>query len=329
MLAALALGAVGIDTGLDDESMITGTPESLVGQRLLASHYPAGESRPIRVITDASAAARISSALGDVRGVARVRPPERSTDGRLVAVDAVPSDPADSSAARTTVQRVRSAMHDIPRARALVGGSSALDLDQTTAQAHDRRAVIPLVVAVVLVVLVVLLRALVAPLLLIATVIASYSAALGTSWLLFTHVFGFPAADLQLTLLGFLFLVALGVDYNIFLVSRIRQEATRNGHHAGVRRGLAATGGVITSAGIVVAATFAVLLILPLVAFVQIGVLVAVGVLLDTLLVRSVLVPALALDAGRWFWWPAPPARNVTDPQPTGRSTPPPTQARR
>ena len=151
---------------------------------------------------------------------------------------------------------------------------------------------------------------LVAPVLLMATVVGSYFAALGAGWLAFEHVFGFPAMDIQVMLVSFLFLVALGVDYNIFLVSRVRQEAARYGHREGVVRGLTVTGGVITSAGVVLAATFAVLMLAPFVAFIQIGFVVAVGVLVDTLLVRSLLVPALMLDVGGRFWWPA---RNLVD----------------
>jgi RND superfamily putative drug exporter len=158
---------------------------------------------------------------------------------------------------------------------------------------------------VVFLVLMLLLRALVAPVLLIAAVVASYFAALGLAWFVFRYAFGYPAMDVQVMLIGFLFLVALGVDYNTFLVSRIRQEAVRHGHRAGVLRGLSVTGGVISSAGIVLAATFSVLTLAPYVAFVQIGFVVAVGVLIDTLLVRSVLVPALALAVGRRFWWPS------------------------
>jgi RND superfamily putative drug exporter len=146
-----------------------------------------------------------------------------------------------------------------------------------------------------------------------ATVVLSYAAAVGASWLLFRHAFDFPAVDVQVLLVGFLFLVALGVDYNIFLVSRIRQEAAATGAHApAVRHGLVASGGVITSAGLVLAATFAALLTAPFVAFIQIGVIVAVGVILDSMLARSVLVPALALDTGRWFWWPSRLARHPT-----------------
>ena len=303
-LGVVALGALGIRTGLDNEHRIKTTPDSVIGQGLLADHYPAGQSRPIQVVADAPAAAAVTASLGQVPGVAEVRPAEPSTDGRLVKVAAVLTDPAGSVAAAATVDRVRDVMHTVPGAHALVGGSPAGTVDQDRAQAHDRRVVIPLVLAVVFLVLLLLLRSLVAPLLLIATVVLSYFAALGASWLLFTHLFTFPALDVQVALMGFLFLVALGVDYNIFLVSRIREEAMHHGHHAGVLRGLAATGGVITSAGLVLAATFGVLAVLPLVFLIEVGVLVALGVLLDTFLVRSVLVPALALDVGPWFWWP-------------------------
>src|SRR5262249_41288271 len=174
---------------------------------------------------------------------------------------------------------------------------------------------------VVFTILVVLLRAVVAPLLLMATVVLSYVATLGGAWLLIRHAFGFPAMDIQVMLLGFLFLVALGVDYNIFLVSRIREEAARQAHEPAVRHALAVTGGVITSAGLVLAATFATLLVAPFVAFIEIGLTVALGVLLDTVLVRSVLVPALALDTGARFWWPSRLARQRTGPPRRGTRT--------
>ncbi|WP_312882141.1 MMPL family transporter [Actinomadura alba] len=207
-------------------------------------------------------------------------------------------------AAAASVDRVRTALRGVPEANARVGGSTAQDLDIARAQGHDRRVVIPLVLAVVLGVLIVLLRSLVAPLLLVASVVLSYFTALGGSWLIFNHLLGFPAVDVQVALMGFLFLVALGVDYNIFLVSRIREETARHGHRDGVLRGLAVTGGVISSAGLVLAATFGSLGALPLVLFIEMGLLVSLGVLLDTFLVRSVMVPALALDLGRLFWWP-------------------------
>jgi RND superfamily putative drug exporter len=186
-----------------------------------------------------------------------------------------------------------------------VGGPTAEDYDLRQASSRDTRLLVPLILAVVLVILVALLRALVLPLLLIATVVVSYLAALGLSSLLFDLAFGFPGTDPSFPLLAFLFLVALGVDYNIFLTARIREDAPRRGTHEATLRGLAVTGGVITSAGVVLAGTFLVLGVLPLVALTEIGVVVALGVLVDTLVVRSVLVPALLLDLGDRVWWPA------------------------
>ncbi|MGW3406617.1 MMPL family transporter, partial [Streptomyces zhihengii] len=185
-----------------------------------------------------------------------------------------------------------------------VGGTTAQALDTQRAADRDLRTVIPAVLVVVLLVLVGLLRSIVAPVLLLATVVISYFAALGASNLLFEHVLGFAGVDWSIPLMGFVFLVALGIDYNIFLMHRVREEAQRLGLGRGVLEGLTTTGGVITSAGVVLAATFAVFAVLPLVTMAQLGVLVGIGVLLDTFLVRTVLVPALALDLGRWFWWP-------------------------
>lgn len=325
VLVALAVGGLGIRTGLGDEDVVTTTPDSLAGQQVLAEHYPAGQARPVQVIMNAPAADDVTAAAQNVAGVAEVGPGERSADGRLVRADAVLTDPADSHAAETTVERIRSAVRAVPEADALVGESTAEQLDIDQAQAHDRQVVLPLVLVVIFTVLLVFLRALIAPLLLIATVVLSYFAALGASWLLFTHVFDFPAVDSQLMLIGFLFLVALGVDYNIFLVSRVREEFRRHGgrpehgdaHRDGVVRGLTVTGAVISSAGLVLAATFSVLAVLPLVFLVQLGVLVALGVLLDAFLVRSVLVPALAIDVGRWFWWPSRLGRRPRVPRPS------------
>ncbi|MBC6462200.1 MMPL family transporter [Actinomadura sp. HBU206391] len=312
ILGTIALAALSIETGLDDEHHTTTTPGSAAGQRLVAAHYPAGQARPMQVIADAADAETVAARLRGVRGVAEVRSPRPSTDGTLARVDAVLSDPPDSPAAAASVDRARAALRDLPQAHARVGGATAQDLDIARTQGHDRRVVIPLVLAVVLLVLIVLLRALVAPLILIASVVLSYFTALGASWLIFKHLFGFPAMDVQVALMGFLFLVALGVDYNIFLVSRVREETVRLGHRDGVLRGLAVTGGVISSAGLVLAATFGTLGALPMVMFVEMGVLVALGVLIDTFLIRSIMVPALALDLGRLFWWPGRLARPIT-----------------
>lgn len=298
VLGALAAACLGISTGLDRAHFLTSTPSSTVGEKLLAQHYPGGQGRPLQVVTEKPDA--VTAALRDAPGVARVGTPQTSSDGRLARFEVVLTAPPDSAAAKRTVRDLRAAVPD-----ALFGASTAAEIDLADAQAHDRTVVIPLVLAVVLLVLIALLRALVAPILVVATVVGSYFAALGASWLLFRHVFGFPALDIQVALMGFLFMVALGVDYNLFLVSRVREEAARAGHRTGVLRGLGVTGGVISSAGLVLAATFGVLAAMPVTMMVQIGVLVSLGVLLDTFFVRSVIVPALALDAGPRFWWPA------------------------
>lgn len=312
ILGVLATGAFGMRTGLDNRHMTTSTPRSAIGLEMLEAHYPAGSDQPAQVIADASSADRLVSTLRAVPGVASVQPPQVSADGKLVMLNAVLASPSDSRAAAHSIDRIRTATHTIPGAA--TGGSTANELDKARAQSHDRKVVIPLVLAVVFLVLVGLLRALTAPLLLIGTVILSYFGALGASRVIFTHDFGFPSVDIQLVLIGFLFLVALGVDYNIFLVSRIREETAKHGHHMGVLRGLSATGGVISAAGAVLAATFGALTVLPLTFLVQIGFLVALGVLLDTFLVRSILVPALALDVGERFWWPARPVQTTREP---------------
>ena len=186
-----------------------------------------------------------------------------------------------------------------------MGGGTAINKDVESASAHDRDLLIPLILGVVLIILGLLLRAIVAPLILIATVVLSFAAALGLSSLIFKYLFGFAGADTSVPLFVFVFLVALGIDYNIFLMTRVREESARLGTRRGAVAGLAATGGVITSAGLVLAGTFAMLGTLPLVEFTEIGVAVALGVLLDTIVVRSVLVTALTLDIGRHIWWPS------------------------
>jgi RND superfamily putative drug exporter len=312
LLAAMAAATTGIRTGIPGEHAYTTTPESIAGQQLLARHYPAGAAAPAEVKANAATEPAVTAAARATPGVAAVLPATHA--GELVQIQAVLADPADSPAAERTIRRLRDAVHAISGADALVGGLTATNLDVATAARHDRAVVIPLVLAVVFVVLAVLLRALVAPLLLIATVVLSFLAALGATWLATDRLLGVAALDHQLVLIGFVFLVALGIDYNIFLMTRVREEAGRLGHRPGVLRGLAATGGVITSAGLVLAATFAVLSVLPVTWAVQLAILVAVGVLLDTLVVRSVLVPALALDAGPAIWWPSRHARHPLQP---------------
>ena len=200
---------------------------------------------------------------------------------------------------------MRAAVHAVPGADALVGGTTAINLDVERAYAHDRNVIIPLILVVVLIILALLLRALVAPLILTATVVLSFAAALGVSAFFFNHVFGFGGEDTSFPLFVFVFLVALGIDYNIFLMTRVREEAIRRDARRGALAGLAATGGVITSAGFVLAGTFAVLATIPATFLTELGFAVAFGILLDTIVVRSVLVTALNLDLGRWMWWPS------------------------
>ncbi len=240
-----------------------------------------------------------------------------------VLLTAVLRDPSDSAAARETIGRLRAAVHAVPDAGALVGGDTAVRLDIADASRSDNRLIIPLVLLVVFGVLAGLLRSLLAPLLLMATVVLSFGAALGVSAVVFEHAFGFGGQDTLYLLFVFVFLVALGIDYNIFLMTRVLEEAPVVGTRTGVVAGLAATGGVITSAGLVLAGTFAALATLPAVSFVEIGFTVAFGVLLDTFLVRTALVPALASDIGRAIWWPGALARAPKkEPEPTPAPVP-------
>jgi RND superfamily putative drug exporter len=304
VLGAMALGLLQLNaTGLSIEDQFVSKPDSVVGQEVLGRHFPAGQGQPVVVIGKADAATQLQQTLTGTEGIAEVKPPI-VRDG-LVSLDGTLAAQPDSEAAEATVDRVREAVHAIDGADAKVGGMTALTMDLNDANSHDNRLIIPLVLFVVLVILGLLLRAIVAPLLLIATVVLSFGAALGISTLIFEHVFGFNGADTAFPLFVFVFLVALGIDYNIFLMSRVREEAQRYGTRRGTLIGLAATGGVITSAGLVLAATFAVLGSLPLVSFAEMGFAVALGVLLDTLIVRSVLVTALNLDIGRRIWWPS------------------------
>ncbi|EPH43539.1 MMPL family transporter [Streptomyces aurantiacus] len=306
----LALSAFGINMGLTQAEMFQDKPESVVAQEKISAHYPSGASDPAKIITNVPGAEQVKSAASRVEGVARVEDVPRGAgaartgDSELAQLSVVLKHEPDSQAAKDTVDRLRAAVHAVDGADALVGGTTAQTVDTQRAADHDLTTVIPVVLLVVLAVLIWLLRALIAPLLLLATVILSFFAALGASNLLFEHALGFAGVDWSIPLMGFVFLVALGIDYNIFLMDRVREEAARLGHTRGVLEGLTSTGGVITSAGVVLAATFAVFAGLPLVTMAQMGVIVGIGVLLDTFLVRTVLVPALALDLGRWFWWP-------------------------
>jgi RND superfamily putative drug exporter len=254
------------------------------------------------VVGRAADAPRLRDALASTKGIAEVGQPVVAGD--LVRVEGTLVDQFDSPRAEATVDRVRSAVHAICGASGLVGGSTAVNVDARRAAVYDRDHIIPLVLLVVLAVLVVLLRSLVAPLVLMATVVLSFGAALGLSAFVFNHVFHFRGADTSFPLFIFVFLVALGIDYNIFLMTRVREESARHGTRHAAVVGLAATGGVITSAGIILAGTFATLATLPVVFVTELGFAVACGVLLDTIVVRAVLVTALTLDIGPKIWWP-------------------------
>lgn len=312
LLGALALGGTQLRVGLAQTEQFTAVPEAVVGQELIADAFSAGSGSPVVVIAEADAAERVAEIADDTDGVESVTVGE--TDGEITQLSVVLDAAAETPESFATVEALRAAFADlvgtsvdgdaIDDAVALVGGLDAQSLDVRDAQERDQALVIPLILGLVFLVLVILLRALVAPLLLLATVVASFFASLGASWLLFDSLFGFPAVDTNVVLFSFLFLVALGVDYNIFLVTRAREEAFTHGTREGMIRALAATGGVITSAGILLAAVFAVLGVLPLITLTQIGIIVCIGVLLDTLLVRTVIVPALAFLTGERFWWP-------------------------
>ncbi|MFI0480212.1 MMPL family transporter [Actinomadura sp. 9N215] len=304
LLVGLGLIAGTMRIGPSQAEMFRTEPESVVGQRLVAAHYPAGASAPADVIAAAPSAGPVLDAARATRGVVAVQESGRSLDGRLVQISVTLRDAADSAAAERTVERLRDAVHRVDGADAVVGGPTAESLDSSEGASRDRLLVIPLVLIVVLMILILLLRAVTAPVLLLGTIVLSYFAALGAAWLLLKGPLGVDALDNSTPLLGFIFLVALGIDYNIFLMHRVRQEALASGHRTGVLRGLTTTGGVITSAGLVLAATFSVLMNLPITFMAGLGALVAVGVLLDTFVVRSLLVPALALDVGPRIWWP-------------------------
>ena len=341
LLLFFLLGLPSLKTdGLSIAQGFTNTPDAVVGQELYDAKFPQGVGAPAVITTNASTVDEVIAAASTVPGVATApgsvcvqvdyakiaalapaaagsgRPVGSAVgcqpaavqvapiDGRIL-VDATLADSYDSPAAFDTITRLRDAVHAVPGAAALVGGQSAATLDVHDASVRDRNLIIPIVLIVIFLVLTLLLRALLAPLLLIVTVVFSFAATLGVCGWVFTHVFGFAGADQSFPLFAFVFLVALGIDYNIFLMTRVREESVQFGTRPGILRGLAVTGGVITSAGVVLAATFTVLGVLPLVFLAELGFAVAFGVLLDTFVVRTVLVPALAYDIGPTIWWPS------------------------
>ena len=331
--------------GVPQSDLILGVSEARDGQDVLAEHFAAGSGSPAYVITAEGELARTVTVLEDADGVDSVAAAAKDTvsgqvgvtveggepvfavagppgspvpdptvvDGDVLLIVTL-SDEADSLAAEETIRELRSTLNsELGESTALVGGPTAIDLDTNDTSIRDRTVIIPVILLVILIILMLLLRAVVAPVLLILSVILSFGAALGVSALVFDNVLGFPGADPAVPLYGFVFLVALGVDYNIFLMSRVREESLAYGTRRGILRGLVVTGGVITSAGLVLAATFAALGVIPILFLAQLAFIVAFGVLLDTFIVRSLLVPAAAYDLGRIIWWPSKMSRKEVD----------------
>ena len=298
-LAVMASGITQIQTGLDGADQFLQKPEAIAAGERLAQSFPAGAADPTIVVTRGDGEA-LAATVGAVDGISEAR--VVASGNGVTEIDAVIDAEPGSDEAEATVIALRDAVGG--QVDTHVGGTEAEAMDASASASRDRTVIFPITLGLVLVALAFLLRSVVAPVLLVTTVVATYLASLGLSWVLFTQVFGFERLDDGVPLLAFVFLVALGVDYNIFLVTRAAEEAKGHGAKSGMLRALAATGGVITSAGILLAAVFAVLGVLPLVVLAQLGVIICVGVLLDTLVVRTVLVPAIALILGDRFWWP-------------------------
>jgi len=327
VLLVMALGWLNLDTGLTQTSNFRNDVESVRGQAMLERAFPAGASAPAyAIVPDPAKAAAVAEALAGQDSVASVRIGRRGPPGRLIQFT-LAGDPYATST-YDQIPELRRVVTDAGGDGVLLGGPTAIERDLRVAAARDSKLIPPIALAVVLVILIVLLRALVAPLVLIGTVILSFAAALGVGYVVFDVVFGFAGSDPSLPLFAFIFLVALGVDYNIFLMARVREETRRQGPREGVLRGLAVTGAVITSAGIVLAGTFSTLAVLPLVFLTEIGFVVAFGVLLDTFVVRSILVPAIVLDLGGRTWWPSALARAHPEPGSAGPAAARPTEAR-
>ena len=309
LLVVLAAFSTTLKTdGLSTSESFTGNPESVVGQKLLENHFPGGEGDPTKVILKNELIPAVSAKLQSVAGVTAVAP-EANAAGVIVKdglsiLNVTLSTAPDSRESRDRIPAIREAVKSVDES-ILVGGTTAVFFDTDVAARHDNRTVIPVVLLLITLILGLLLRSIVSAVLLLGTVVLSYFATLGVCALVFNHIFGFAGADASFPLFAFIFLVALGIDYNIFLMTRVREESGKMGTRKGVIKGLTVTGSVITSAGIVLAATFGVLGILPLVFLAELGFAVAFGVLLDTIIVRSILVPALVHEIGPKVWWPS------------------------
>ncbi|WP_217584190.1 MMPL family transporter [Microbacterium sp. GbtcB4] len=330
VLLAGAAGVTQLDAqGVPQSDLVLGASEARDGQVALGEHFPGGSGSPVSVIVDednlqdaadvllandgidgvtvTAADSPSGSAPVTADGITAVGPPgtpapdPTTVDGQVL-LQATLTDAADSAAAASTVRELRGELDDLG---AVVGGVTATSIDTNDASIHDRNLIIPVILVVIMIILMLLLRSILAPVLLILTTVLSFGTAMGVSALVFNGIFDFPGADPAVPLYGFVFLVALGIDYNIFLMTRVREESKQHGTREGILRGLSITGGVITSAGLVLAATFAALSVIPILFLVQLAFIVAFGVLLDTFVVRSLLVPALAYDIGKPIWWPS------------------------
>jgi RND superfamily putative drug exporter len=329
----LLAGAAGVTqlnaVGVPQSDLVLGASEARDGQAALGEHFPGGSGSPAYVIVDEDSLQDVADSLLANSGVDTVAvtatdspsgtanvtedgltavgppgtpaPEPTVVDGRVL-LQATLTDAADSDAAADTVRELRA---ELEGQDALVGGVTATSVDTNDASIHDRNLIIPVILVVIMLILMLLLRSIFAPVLLILTTVLSFGTAMGVSALVFNGIFDFPGADPAVPLYGFVFLVALGIDYNIFLMTRVREESIAHGTREGVLRGLSITGGVITSAGLVLAATFAALSVIPILFLLQLAFIVAFGVLLDTFVVRSLLVPALAYDLGKKIWWPS------------------------
>jgi len=330
VLAIGTLGVLQLDaSGVPQSDLVLGSSQARDGQKALGAHFPGGSGSPVQVLVAKDSLQRTADVLladkgidgvtvtakDSVSGTAPVtadgiqpvgRPGTPAPDPTVIDGDVLLQGTltaaADSATAEDTVRRLRSSLDGTG---ALVGGVTATAVDTDDASLRDRTLIIPVILIVIMLILMLLLRAIVAPVLLIVTTVLSFGTAMGVSALVFNGIFHFPGADPAVPLYGFVFLVALGIDYNIFLMTRVREESRTHGTREGVRRGLAITGGVITSAGLVLATTFAALAVIPILFLAQLAFIVAFGVLLDTFVVRSLLVPALVHDVGRAVWWPS------------------------
>ncbi|TFB15595.1 MMPL family transporter [Microbacterium sp. 3H14] len=330
VLLAGAAGVTQLDAnGVPQSELVLGASEARDGQVALGEHFPGGSGSPVYVVVDedrlqdvadvllandgvdavsvTAADSPSGSAPVTADGITAVGPPgtpapEPTTVDGEVLLHGTLTDAADSEAAAATVRELRT---ELDGTNALVGGVTATSIDTNDASIHDRNLIIPVILVVIMVILMLLLRSILAPVLLILTTLLSFGTAMGVSALVFNGIFDFSGADPAVPLFGFVFLVALGIDYNIFLMTRVREESKAHGTREGILRGLSITGGVITSAGLVLAATFAALSVIPILFLVQLSFIVAFGVLLDTFVVRSLLVPALTYDIGKAIWWPS------------------------